>query len=265
MGGSRGVCADTSSLTFPGSSSYVEEESGSSGPGLLERWLSLSLDNSFTELCLAHSFLPGVPCNSWFSTGVTSPPHYPKNHCVTGLSCPQKHNWEVLCSHVEQMLPTGPEVTVALGFLTVIFSTAQDLRDAAVFTRHTWYTITDVTSPLSASYSKQKSWRPEGSSSELPLLLLSPDSSQSGLAGWVEASGRMNQSEREEGDTAATTTHRADSGRLTIILWQCVCVWVLVCCQSGVLPPFGSLLWGQHVLSQSRYTMYISPANRTAN
>lgn len=33
MAGSRGVCADTASLTLPGSSSYVEEESGSSEPG----------------------------------------------------------------------------------------------------------------------------------------------------------------------------------------------------------------------------------------
>lgn len=65
-----------------------------------------------------------------------------------------------------------------------------------------------MTSPLSASYSKQKSWRPGGSSSEPPLLLLSLDSSQSGFTGWVEPSARANQNEREEGDAAKTPAHR---------------------------------------------------------
>lgn len=49
MAGSRGVCADTSSLTLPGSSSYVEEESGSSEPGLSQS-AALFLDSTLTEL-----------------------------------------------------------------------------------------------------------------------------------------------------------------------------------------------------------------------
>lgn len=55
----RGVWADTSSLTLPGSSSYMKEESGSSGPDLfLERWPALSLDNTLTDLRGTHNFLP---------------------------------------------------------------------------------------------------------------------------------------------------------------------------------------------------------------
>lgn len=72
-----------------------------------------------------------------------------------------------------------------------------------------------MTSPLSASYSKQKSWRPGGSSSELPVLLLSPDSSQSGLTRWAEPSVRANQNEREKGDAAKSPTHRNDQKKGT--------------------------------------------------
>lgn len=50
MAGSRGVCADTSSLTLPGSSSYVEEESGSSESGLSQESAALFLDSTLTEL-----------------------------------------------------------------------------------------------------------------------------------------------------------------------------------------------------------------------
>ena len=125
--------------------------------------------------------------------------------------------WEclVLKSIAQQfVLPCGTDTshqslrkTVAPG-VTVISTTAQDPQAAAVSTRRTWYTITEVMSPLSASYSKQKSWGPGGSGSELPLLLLSPDSSQSGLLGWVEPSGGMNQNEREERKAAGTLAQR---------------------------------------------------------
>lgn len=80
MDGSRGVCADTSSLTLPGSSSYVEEESGSSGPGL-SRKATCPVPRQHSQIILSDLQLlasachfPGIPCNSDSQLRAMSPP-----------------------------------------------------------------------------------------------------------------------------------------------------------------------------------------------
>lgn len=129
-----------------------------------------------------------------------------------------------------------------------------------------------MTSPLSASYSKQKSWRPGGSSSELPLLLLSPDSSQSGLTRWAEASVRANQNEREKGvllkslPTKSSEKENQESLQAADSLWvfvhvNSVCVWGAV--NQDFNFPF--YFYPSTALLQSRYKMHTSPANITGS
>lgn len=73
MAGSRGECADTSSVTLLGSSSYIEEESGSSEPVSFRKvTCPVPRQHSHRILWLKASHFSGVPCNSDSQLKVTS-------------------------------------------------------------------------------------------------------------------------------------------------------------------------------------------------